>query len=173
MQMCSRLDLFGRQWILSRWAARARRLVVSNFANEVNDDIVFLDSYAIKVFPYGQGQALLALSFEPLLAEHCRRMQPNARGLRKDPFVICAREGYRRIYTVLSTVRVKDLSIEGGPRQLRLVISVRSLELLKATLRYRGHRDKPKLNRERTDGATGSGGGCTGAEVGALAMSRA
>lgn len=135
MQKCSRLELFGRQWILSRWAARTRRLLVSDFAYEVNNDIVLLDPYAIEVLPYGQCQSVFALSFEPLLAEHCRRMQPEARRLRENPFVICAREGYRCIYVVLSTVRVKDLSFEGGPWQLRLVVSERSLEWLNAAAR--------------------------------------
>lgn len=90
---------------------------VPNFVDEVDNDIVFLDTKAVEVLAHSLGQLFLVL---PLLLapQHRRRVDPYASWLGKDRLVKSAREGAREAEVVFAAVGVKRLAVKRGPLKL-------------------------------------------------------
>lgn len=92
--------------------------LASHFVEEVDDDVVLLDTQAIEVLSYHVGQLVFGLSAELLASCDCRRVEADAPWLGEDPIVVVANEGGRRLEAVGSAICVEDVPFEGGPLKL-------------------------------------------------------
>lgn len=91
--------------------------LVLELANEVDNDIVFLDAQIVEVFSDGHCEALLILSAF-LASKHRRRVHADPAGLREHSLVECAGEGAGSVEAVLAAVGVKSVSLKGRPLKL-------------------------------------------------------